>query len=981
MSLAEIGPGNENAALEVERAIQHFKPSVVVFMGVAGGLKDVLIGDVVAATKVYGYEYGKDTCQFMPRPMLAQTSYSLEQRARAEAKKPDWISRIAGEKPQQVPRALVEPIAAGAKVVADTCSSTFEFLREQYSDAVAVEMEGFGFLRAAHANSEVQCIVVRGISDLIDGKTTADRSGSQVIASKHAAAFVYQILSNLRGPDRSNRHSLWSIPHDRNPNFTGRAALLADLAKPAAPNTTAIHALAGLGGIGKTQVAVEYAYRSRSTHTLVWWLRAGDPLLLAQDFANMALPLGAGLSETGHRPIEQKCAEVKDALSRRADWLLIFDNADAPAQVGHLIPEKGGQVIITSRNPNWRGLGEVHELDVLPRPDAVALIQRRSGQTDIAAAASLAEELGDLPLALDQAAAYLEQTARPIADYLALFSKRRAELLSLGPFGTYPATVATTWDISFGAAIERSSAAGDLLRLCSFWASDQIPSYLFADDSHRLPSGLGTALRDETVFDEAIASLRRYSLISRSDRGISVHRLIQAVTRDRLSESERKGWATHAIQLIDEQFHFDPFDPEARSRQTELFPHAREAVHHAEAQGVAMESVERVLNEIAACLHDAGDDDGAKNTLDRSLEIATAVHGGRSTIVASRLSNLGAVLDDLAKYGESMNCFDKALEIETSERGSDSRGRIAILVNFARVLLRNGQLDRAHDLLLEALRVLRLCPGEQADILLPLLNNLGRTLEEAGKLAEALRVYEDALEIVRGRHGADHPCAAAILNNIGGIHYRLDDSKRASEFYERAQRLMEAVHGPDHPKNALALSNLAVVYGSLGRKGEALAKLQEALRIDQRFYGSDHPNVGVRLSNLSAIVARTDIAEAVRLSRRALEIAETSLGPNHPTVGLRLANLGHLRQLQGDLAEAEQCDLRALSIHEAALGEDSAEVGMDLYQLAAIMNLRGDRSGARRRLDHAIRILQARLGNDHLHTRLAMEELSKQRRS
>ncbi len=202
VAISEIGMGNPGAASAAERAIAYFKPRLVLFVGVAGGLKDVQLGDVVAADRVYGYEFGKvDTAGFKTRPSVYNATYALEQRARAVARRQDWLKRLPLPLPDRTPKALVGPIAAGEKVLASTTSETWNLIKQSYGNALAVEMEGHGFLAALHANQHVEALIVRGISDLIDGKQEADAANSQEIAARHASAFAFEVLAKL-GEDR-----------------------------------------------------------------------------------------------------------------------------------------------------------------------------------------------------------------------------------------------------------------------------------------------------------------------------------------------------------------------------------------------------------------------------------------------------------------------------------------------------------------------------------------------------------------------------------------------------------------------------------------------------------------------------------------------------------------------------------------------------------------------------------------------------------
>jgi len=341
VGIVEIGAGNPGAAMEAERAIAHFNPDVILFVGVAGGIKDVALGDVVAATKVYGYESGKAEQTFKPRHEIGLSAYGLEQRARAEARRGDWLKRLSVSEP--IPRVFVAPIAAGEKVIASTKSEVFQFLRSNYGDAVAVEMEGFGFLEAARANQQVSAMVIRGISDLIDGKAKVDKAGYQEIAARHASAFAFELLAKLKPTapqiakveNTINNRPGMSIPPRHCREVFGREELVEELLNRLKnPQEAPILCLGGVAGYGKTEAAtcVAKAAIAQSVVEDVLWVsfresELSDTLITAHNFnelfqwQELLYKFSTKLDCTPDRESIQK-------RLRERKWLVVLDNAE-----------------------------------------------------------------------------------------------------------------------------------------------------------------------------------------------------------------------------------------------------------------------------------------------------------------------------------------------------------------------------------------------------------------------------------------------------------------------------------------------------------------------------------------------------------------------------------------------------------------------------------------------------------------------------
>jgi transcriptional regulator with XRE-family HTH domain len=305
----------------------------------------------------------------------------------------------------------------------------------------------------------------------------------------------------------------------------------------------------GLGGIGKTQLAVRYLHQGRAAYPDGrFWLRADREASLIGDLASLAWHLELPQREAPEP--ERQIEAVLRWLRERAQWLIVVDDLEpslAGALQHWLPPGLPGHVLLTSRTPMWSsriGLG--------PLPPAVAsgFLLERTGQHDPESAGAVADTLGRLPLALEQAAAYLEVSGRDLAGYARLLRTRLVELMAEGKPEGYPRPVATTWLLSFERLERERPAATALLRLCAFLAPDEIPVALLQAGAPDLPHELRRALADDVELDRSIAALRRYSLLERQGEVLRVHRLVQAVVRESMTPPQRRTWRGAAGRVL-----------------------------------------------------------------------------------------------------------------------------------------------------------------------------------------------------------------------------------------------------------------------------------------------------------------------------------------------------------------------------------------------------------------------------------------------
>jgi len=640
---------------------------------------------------------------------------------------------------------------------------------------------------------------------------------------------------------------IFHVPFGRHENFTGRDALLEelreDLSNEASPKH--VQALFGMGGVGKTQTAVEYAYRYASAYRIVYWIRAEEAAAMWLDYA--ALGRAMGLTFAGDASLESARQAVRRQLENRGDYLLIFDNASSPTAIRDFIPTPcRGAVLITSRNPNWGSLARSAAVHGLARDQSVHFLRRRTGRMEgEPAARKLAQALGDLPLALEQAGALISEARISFAEYLRRYEAYWAELLAAKrPGGDYPDAIAMAWELSFREIESANPSAIRLLNLLAFLSSDGVARQILVDSFQHLPEDLSMTVADHLALERAIGTLTQYSMIdvhtdeeAPIDRRqiLTLHRLVAALARDRLNEDERRQWAGAAARVVAHAFLFDSADPFSWPKAATLLPHALAAATHAQATGVPVEITCGLLDQAGRYLNRFARYDQAKDLLDRALAISRRAYGDESPKVSAIANNLGRVLSRLGQQDLAQRHFEWALAIDRNAYGETDPHAATVMNNYAMVLHASGRLESARE------------------------------------------HFESALWIFESHYGGAHPKVAALLNNLGYIHQAAGDHQSAHDLFHRALTIAQGTLGEAHPTVGAILHNLGRSLAALGHPLMARDALERALGIDRKAYGDAHPDVARDYASLAAVarqMGETAMAGAYQLKadevRRAL---------------------------------------------------------------------------------------------------------------
>jgi tetratricopeptide (TPR) repeat protein len=644
---------------------------------------------------------------------------------------------------------------------------------------------------------------------------------------------------------------LHHIPHPENPHFTGREQILQQVENTlnAGQTTVVTQTIAGLGGVGKTQLALAYSYAHLADYDLIYWLSADSEPGLGEDMLTLARRLKlVPANVTDQQAAVQTLLHWLGQTTQR--WLLVYDNADQiePAQLARYLPRTGnGHVLITSRNPNYGGLGKVLELGLFSLDEAVGFLFRRRGAAidphpspppgrgrELAPSpfegegwgegenelldglerkskawqegADLAEALGRLPLALEHAAAYVASKGSSYARYHQLFTTRHNELWQRAERPErYHATITTTWELAFD-EIKKTPGALELLNLCCFLDPEGIPLDLIRQIA-ALPvetlhaTSLRAAVVDELALDDALGALRRYSLVQKAEGALTLHRLVQAVARMQMGQELAQEWAAAAIELVatvlPDWHHLHAWDA-----GPQMLPHMIAAANLAAAAGLEIERLGFLDNWTGFYLRFRGEYRTAKPYYERALAIREKTLGPDHPDTAISLNNLGGLLQDMGDLAAARPYLERALDITEKALGPDHPDTVRSL------------------------------------------NNLGGLLKTMGDLAAARPYYERALAITEKALSPDHPTTASSLNNLGSLLYASRKSAEAVPYFERAYQIRLAALGDAHPDTAQSIWWLGVIAESAGKIEEARTAYTQAHAIFERDFkplGPNHP--------------------------------------------------------------------------------------------------------------------------------------------
>ena len=722
-------------------------------------------------------------------------------------------------------------------------------------------------------------------------------------------------LAALNLQDRTERNQIedkFLVPYQENPRFIGRMQFLQTLKEKLSAKVSRRFnyrvALHGMGGIGKTQCALGYVYANKTEYGRIYWISAVDQTSLLSGYQDIAkhakLP---GLQSA--TPVEIADA-VLSWLKVEQKWLLVLDNLDDIKVAGRFLPENGPEkhTLITTRDPNANSiLAEPLEVPLLDPEDAIDLLSTLS-EIDVAPgleerkqADEIVKELGYLPLAIEQAGAFVKAVG-DFNTYSEEYKKNRQELHRWVPNGPYyPYTVATTWSISFKVIQNDNPLFAKLLRLLSFLNPDGILIEFLTVGASVLEDDLQQLVSSRIEMTKALLELEKFSLIkwNRQQKTIQIHRLVQMVVNDEMPDAERKSIATTIINLCSQVFPNEVTNetrPLCRTYQSQVVdPLLRINSIRTE---VAVEIKMRVWN----FLFDDGKYNDSEKLLSQATEICVDIFGKDHSFTLARINDLATTYFHQGHLMEAAKLLEELIEKQKQISGEDDPETLNYMNNLAWTYAQQGRLMEAAKLQEEVLeKGKRVLDGEHPDRLTN-IHNLAWTYFQQGRLVEATKLQEEMLEMRKRVSGEEHPNTLMAIHNLAQMYTQQGRLVEATKLQEVVLEKWKRISGEDHPSTLVSINNLASTYALQGRLIEAEKLLEKVVEKLKQISGEEHPDTLAGINNLAWMYTQQGrLVEAVSLYEEAVEKDKRILGETHP---ITLDATSNMHKAQEKLEEA-----------------------------------------------------------------------------
>jgi tetratricopeptide (TPR) repeat protein len=652
-------------------------------------------------------------------------------------------------------------------------------------------------------------------------------------------------LAANRPGSRERMLRVWNIPA-RNPGFTGRDGLLAAVRERlVAGDTAVVQAFQGMGGVGKTQLAIEYAHRFADGYDLAWWVNAEQGGLIGDQFA--ALGMAVGCVQPG-AATEVVRAAVLGEVRRRDRWLLVFDNAQDPGDLETWLPGGTGHVLVTSRAPRWAEVAVPVEVDVLDRSESVALLRDRVPGLPEADADQVADAVGDLPLALAQAAAYLTETRMPARQYAGLLGTRAAQLMGEGRPPSYPRPLVAVTVLALDRLRGQDLAAGELAGVCAFLAPEPVPPDWFPAAAAALSPVLAGSAVDPLAWRQVLAALGRSALARVDATGLVMHRLTQAIIRGSLPPGQAAVSRDLAEAILAASSPGDTDTPGTWPAWARLLPHLLAL----EPGATSHPDLRRLALGAARYLIVRGDASGGHDLASRLYAQWPDSLGPDHPDTLSAGHHLGHALRQMGRYPEARQLSEDILARKRRVLGEDHPDTLASANGLAVSMRALGEHQAARELDEDTLARKRRVLGEDHPSALISANNLAEDLSKLGAHQAARELDEDTLARKRRVLGEDHPSALMSAKNLAEDLRDLGAHQAARELDEDTLVRYRRVLGEDHPDTLTSASNLANDLRALGEVQAARDLDQDTLDRKRRVLGEDHPSTLTSANNLAA---------------------------------------------------------------------------------------------------------------------------------